>query len=184
MNPRNPDSNPPERPSGIPMHMKTMKHHVIAACTLLLAAAPVSAQTKLGHIDRQALMLALPERKQAETTMQDFAKKLDDKLKAMGAEYQAKVTEVQSGFATMTQTQKEAAQREIGEMEERITKAQETAKEDLAKQEQELMAPMLDRTDKAIKDVAAENNFTYIFDTSTGLVLYWDKGEDIMPLVR
>ncbi|MFN8351980.1 MAG: OmpH family outer membrane protein [Flavobacteriales bacterium] len=161
-----------------------MKHIAITACALLLAAAPLHAQGKLGHIDRQALMLALPERKTAETTMQDFAKKLDDKLKAMATEYQTKVTEVQSSFATMTQTQKDAAQREIGEMEERITKAQETAKEDLAKQEQELMAPMLDRTDKAIRDVAAENNFTYIFDTSTGMVLYWEKGEDIMPLVK
>jgi len=164
--------------------MKTMKHIAITACALLLTAAPLHAQGKLGHIDRQALMLALPERKTAETTMQDFAKKLDDKLKAMATEYQTKVTEVQSSFATMTQTQKDAAQREIGEMEERITKAQETAKEDLAKQEQELMAPMLDRTDKAIRDVAAENNFTYIFDTSTGMVLYWEKGEDIMPLVK
>lgn len=164
--------------------MKTMKHIAITACALLLTAAPLHAQGKLGHIDRQALMLALPERKTAETTMQDFAKKLDDKLKAMATEYQIKVTEVQSSFATMTQTQKDAAQREIGEMEERITKAQETAKEDLAKQEQELMAPMLDRTDKAIRDVAAENNFTYIFDTSTGMVLYWEKGEDIMPLVK
>lgn len=164
--------------------MKTMKHIAITACALLLAAAPLHAQGKLGHIDRQALMLALPERKTAETTMQDFAKKLDDKLKAMATEYQTKVTEVQSSFATMTQTQKDAAQREIGEMEERITKAQETAKEDLAKQEQELMAPMLDRTDKAIRDVAAENNFTYIFDTSTGFVLFYDKGEDILPLVK
>ena len=164
--------------------MKTMKHIAITACALLLTAAPLHAQGKLGHIDRQALMLALPERKTAETTMQDFAKKLDDKLKAMATEYQTKVTEVQSSFATMTQTQRDAAQREIGEMEERITKAQETAKEDLAKQEQELMAPMLDRTDKAIRDVAAENNFTYIFDTSTGMVLYWEKGEDIMPLVK
>ncbi len=164
--------------------MKTMKHIAITACALLLTAAPLHAQGKLGHIDRQALMLALPERKTAETTMQDFAKKLDDKLKAMATEYQTKVTEVQSTFASMTQTQKDAAQREIGEMEERITKAQETAKEDLAKQEQELMAPMLDRTDKAIRDVAAENNFNYIFDTSTGMVLYWEKGEDIMPLVK
>jgi hypothetical protein len=32
--------------------------------------------------------------------------------------------------------------------------------------------------------VADANNFTYIFDTSTGFVLYYDKGEDILPLVK
>ncbi len=161
-----------------------MKKLLIALCVLLTSATGANAQTKLGHIDRQGLMLALPERKGAEEKMQAFAKQLDDKLKAMGDEYQAKVAEVQATFDTMTQTQKEAAQREIGELEQRITAAQETAKQDLAKQEQELLAPMMERTDKAIKDVANTNNFTYIFDSSTGMVLFYDKGEDIMPLVK
>ncbi|HMZ49290.1 MAG TPA: OmpH family outer membrane protein, partial [Flavobacteriales bacterium] len=109
---------------------------------------------------------------------------LDTKLKAMGDEYTAKMTEVRTKFDSMTQTEKEAAQRELGEMEQRITTAQENAKEDLGKQEQELMAPMLARTDKAIKEVATANGFAYIFDTSTGLVLFYDGGEDIMPLVK
>ena len=161
-----------------------MKKFLIAVCVLLTSASGTYAQSKLGHIDRQALMLALPERKEAEAKMQAFAKQLDDKLKAMGDEYQAKVAELQPTFDTMTQTQKEAAQREIGELEQRITTAQENAKNDLAKQEQELLAPMVERTDKAIKDVGNANGFTYIFDTSTGMVLFYDKGEDVMPLVK
>ena len=32
--------------------------------------------------------------------------------------------------------------------------------------------------------MANANGFTYIFDVSTGLVLFYDKGEDIMPLVK
>lgn len=161
-----------------------MKKFLIALCVLLTSATGAHAQTKLGHIDRQGLMLALPERKEAEAKMQAFAKQLDDKLKAMGEEYKSKLAEVQAGFDAMTQTQKDAAQRELAELEQRITAAQETAKEDLAKQEQELLAPMVERTDKAIKDVANANNFTYIFDSSTGMVLFYDKGEDIMPLVK
>ena len=43
---------------------------------------------------------------------------------------------------------------------------------------------MVERTDKAIKDVATANNFNYIFDSSTGMVLFYDKGEDILPLVK
>lgn len=161
-----------------------MKKFLIAMCVLLTSTTDTYAQTKLGHIDRQGLMLALPERKDAETKMQAFAKQLDDKLKAMGEEYKAKLAEVQAGFDAMTQTQKDAAQRELGDLEQRITTAQETAKEDLAKQEQELLAPMVERTDKAIKEVATANNFNYIFDSSTGMVLFYDKGEDIMPLVK
>jgi outer membrane protein len=161
-----------------------MKKYIIALCLLMTGTTGLMAQVKLGHVDRQDLMLKLPERAAAEEKMKKFAGELDTRLKAMGTEYQAKVADVQGRFETMTQTEKDAAQREVAEMEERITKAQETAKEDLAKMEQELLAPMVERTDKAIKDVAGENNFTYIFDTSTGMVLYWEKGEDIAPLVK
>ncbi len=162
-----------------------MKKFLIALCIVLTSATGAKAQnTKLGHIDRQALMLALPERKDAEAKMQAFAKQLDDRLKAMGEEYKAKVAELQGKVDKMTQTEKEVAQRELGDLEQRIQEAQEKAKEDLSKQEQELLAPMVEKTDKAIKDVANENNFTYIFDTSTGMVLFYDKGEDIMSLVK
>ncbi|MEZ4757765.1 MAG: OmpH family outer membrane protein [Flavobacteriales bacterium] len=162
-----------------------MKNLILAA-GLLLSALPAAAQNplKLGHIDRQQLMLMLPERKDAEAKMQAFAKTLDDRLKAMGTEYQTKMADAQGRAETMTQTEKEMVVREIQELEQRITAAQEKAQEDLAKQEEELLKPMVDKTNKAINDVASENNFTYIFDTSTGFVLYFDKGEDILPLVK
>lgn len=162
-----------------------MKTFVLALAVLLTTAQGAFAQTtKLGHIDRQKLMLLLPERKDAETKMQAFAKTLDERLKAMGAEYEAKVADAQARAETMTQTEKEVAVREIGELEQRIQAAQQKAQEDLAKQEEELLKPMVDRTNAAISEVAAANNFSYIFDVSTGLVLYYDKGEDILPLVK
>jgi outer membrane protein len=166
--------------------MNTAMKNLILAAGLLLSALPAAAQNplKLGHIDRQQLMLMLPERKDAEAKMQAFAKTLDDRLKAMGTEYQTKMADAQGRAETMTQTEKEMVVREIQELEQRITAAQEKAQEDLAKQEEELLKPMVDKTNKAINDVANENNFTYIFDTSTGFVLYFDKGEDILPLVK
>lgn len=165
--------------------MKTMKNLLLALALVSATVPAAMAQTlKLGHIDRQKLMLMLPERKDAETKMQAFAKTLDERLKAMGAEYEAKVADAQARAESMTQTEKEIAVREIGELEQRIQAAQEKAQQDLAKQEEELLKPMVDRTTKAIHDVAAEQNFTYVLDVSTGMVLYYDKGEDILPLVR
>ncbi len=163
-----------------------MKHVFIAVALLLSAAPQASAQQtlKLGHIDRQKLMLSLPERKSAEEKMQAFAKTLDDRLKAMGAEYEAAVAAAQAKAATMTETEKEMAVRDIQALEQRIQDAREKAQEDLAKQEEELLRPMVEKANAAINEVAASNSFNYIFDTSTGFVLYFDKGEDIMPLVK
>lgn len=164
----------------------TMKKLALTLALLVCGTQALLAQQtlKLGHIDRQRLLLTLPERKGAEEKMQAFAKTLDERLKAMGAEYQAKVADAQARAETMTMTEREVLVREINELEQRIQSAQEKAQEDLAKQEEELLKPMIERTNKAIKDVAEEMAFTYIFDVSTGMVLYFDKGEDIMPLVK
>jgi outer membrane protein len=162
-----------------------MKYVILALGLLAANAQEALAQhMKIGHIDRQKLMLMMPERKDAEAKMQAFAKTLEDRLKAMGAEYQQKVADAQAGAASMTQTEKDMVIREIQELEQRIQAAQEKAQEDLAKQEEELLKPMVDRANAAIKDVAGANNFTYILDVSTGTVLVYDKGEDILPLVK
>jgi outer membrane protein len=171
------------------MTTRTMKNLLLAVGLLFMAARPAIAQdapVKLGHIDRQKLMLMLPERKDAEAKMQAFDKKLDDQLKAMGAEYQTKVADAQQRAEQnqMTETERQMAIREINELEQRIGAAQEKAQEDLAKQEEELLRPMVERTNKAIKEVADSNGFTYVFDTSTGFVLFYDKGVDILPLVK
>jgi len=163
-----------------------MRKLILTFCAVMAASMALQAQTtvKLGHIDRQALMLMLPERKAAETKMQDFAKTLDARLQAMGQEYQNKVTDAQSRAENMTKTEQQVAMREIQELEQRISDAQEKAKDDLSKQENELLAPMVERTNKAIQDVAAEGSFTYIFDTSAGMVLYAGGGTDILPQVK
>jgi len=162
-----------------------MKKLLMTLSMVALVAPAAFAQTpKLGHIDRQALMLMLPERKEAEGKMQAFAKTLEDRLKAMRTEYQTKVEKANTQAATMTNTEKEVVMRELQELEQRIVDAQEKAQEDLQKQEQELLAPMVDKTNTAIRDVAAAGNYTYIFDTSAGMVLYYDKGEDILPAVK
>lgn len=166
------------------MITSTMKTAFLALGLLLSAAPSAMAQSKLGHIDRQQLLLTLPERKDAELKMKTFAEELDKRLRAMGAEYEATVADARARAETMTNTEREMAMREIQDLEQRIQAAQEKAQDDLAKQEEELLRPMVERSNAAIREVADANGFTYIFDTSTGFVLYFDKGEDIMPLVK
>jgi len=165
--------------------VQSMKTILIAlGMTALMAPQALAQSPKLGHIDRQKLMLMLPERKGAETKMQEIARKLEERLKAMGAEYEKTVADARARSEQMTNTEREMAMREINELEQRIQAAQEKAQEDLAKQEEELLRPMVEKTSKAIQDVAAEGGFTYVFDTSTGFVLFFDNGEDILPLVK
>ncbi len=170
------------------MNNPHMKQAILIAALVLGMASTAAAQQalKIGHIDRQRLLLTLPERKGAEEKMQAFAKTLDERLKAMGAEYQSKVADAQSRAdkGELSETEKQMLVREINDLEQRIESARDKAQEDIAKMEEELLKPMVEKTSKAIKDVAEEKGFTYVLDVSTGTVLYFDRGEDIMPLVK
>jgi outer membrane protein len=70
-------------------------------------------------------------------------------------------------------------------MQQRIANFEQVAQQDLQQQQQTLIQPVLEKANNAIKEVAEENDFVYIFDVSRGNpVFFSDKSIDILPLVR
>ena len=57
-------------------------------------------------------------------------------------------------------------------------------KPSLQEKEKELLQPIIDRAKQAIAEVAKENGYTYIFDTSAGTLLYQQDSDDILALVK
>jgi len=47
-----------------------------------------------------------------------------------------------------------------------------------------LLSPIQEKINNAIKEVAEDNGYTYIFDASLGMVLYADPGADVSSLVK
>lgn len=139
---------------------------------------------KAGHINLNDLLLLLPERKKAESDIQDFAKQLEGQMKTMRAEYENKVSEYQAKEATMTDPVKLDKQKEIANLEERIQNFQSTAQESLQQKQNELLEPMIEKCKKAISDVAKENGYKVVMDSSQGFLLYSDPTDDLMTLVK
>lgn len=159
-----------------------MKKLVLAL--LLLAGASFGAQAqKLGHTNIQELLMLLPERAEAEQKIQKLAETLEGRLAAMSSEYQQKVQTYQNEQNEMSATIRESEARSIMELEERINEFQQNAQREIQQKENELLNPMITRLTKAIEQVGKENEFTYIFDTSAGNILY-KAGEDVTPLVK
>ena len=142
------------------------------------------AQNKFGYIDSQELLLLMPERKTAETAVQEFAKSLEAQLGSMTAEYQERVQEYQANEATYSDLVKQDKVAEITGLEQRIQTFQQNAQQSLQEKEQELLEPILSKARKAIEDVATEGGFTYIFDKSQGAILYAKDSENVLGLVK
>tara|TARA_B110000014_G_C19583831_1_gene310325 strand:+ start:38 stop:535 length:498 start_codon:yes stop_codon:yes gene_type:complete len=142
------------------------------------------AQNKFGYIDSQELLMLMPERKTAETEVQEFAKSLEAQLGSMTAEYQQSVQEYQANESTYTDLVKQDKVAEITGLEQRIQAFQQNAQQSLQAKEQELLEPILSKARKAIEDVATEGDYTYIFDKSIGSILYADESENVLSLVK
>tara|TARA_X000001036_G_C20559322_1_gene757741 strand:- start:317 stop:814 length:498 start_codon:yes stop_codon:yes gene_type:complete len=151
---------------------------------LILFSLNSIAQNKFGYIDSQELLLLMPERKSAESEVQNFAKSLEAQLGAMTAEYQESVQEYQAKESSYTDLIKQDKIAEITALEERIQAFQQNAQQSLQKKEQELLEPILSKARKAIEDVATEGDFTYIFDKSIGSILYAKESENVLILVK
>lgn len=161
--------------------MKKMKQIILVLATLLSTAA---FGQKLGHVNSNELLLAMPERTNIENQIKKYAQDLESQLSAMTKEYQGKVQNYQANEPTMTEAIKKDKIKEITNLEERISEFQQTAQKDLQTKEETLLKPLIDKAKKAIEDVAKENNYTYIFDSGVGVLLYQKDSDDIMPLVK
>jgi outer membrane protein len=92
-------------------------------------------------------------------------------------------------MATMNDATKKQKEEELLKEQQILLKSESQMEEDLLKKNQELMQPLYDKLDKVIKEVAKENDYTYIFNTDAGsgttpILLYGPEEFNITDLVK
>jgi outer membrane protein len=160
-----------------------MKMRKVFILLLMIGAvSPLLAQ-KFGHIDSQALLLSMPERETAQKQIEEQAAQFETEMTRMQTDMQTKYEDYLAKAESWPEAIRKTKEKELNQMQQGLQDFSQTAQSAIAQLEEELLTPMIDRAKKAIEDVGAENQFTYIFDSSTGVTLY-NGGEDIMELVK
>lgn len=158
---------------------------LFAGLFIALQTTTLTAQvSKFGHINSADLIQDMPQTKQADSTLKKFGESLEGQLKIMTGEYQNKIQDFQMKRDSMPDAIKTIKQQELQDLGNRIEDFRQTAQESIQKKKEELYGPILKRAEDAIKEVAKEKGFAYIFDTSSGAFLYATESEDIESLVR
>lgn len=157
----------------------------------LISALPVSLMAqkpiKLGHIDSQKLLMAMPESDSAQKKLSQIEQDYQKTLEELQVELNKKFADYQQNSAKWSDLVKTTKETELNELNERIQNFQGQAQQDYEKQRMELFRPIQEKAKKAVDDVAEENGFTYIFDTGPGVgaVVYSAPDTyDILPLVK
>ncbi len=164
--------------------MKAFSKSILIISIVSFAFA-VQAQTpKFGHINSADLIQLMPETKQSDSTLRKYGESLDGQLKTMTAEYQSKLQKYQTGRDSMPDMIKAVKEKELEDLGNRIQDFQQTAQESIQKKKEDLYGPILKKADQAIKDVAKDKGFAYIFDTSGGTVLFAQESDDVLNLVK
>ena len=165
-----------------------MRHFLKVTLLAIILSTSVStfAQSlKFGHIDSNKLLAIMPEKEEAQKQIQAAAAEYDTQIKAMREEAQTLINayvEQRDGLAEAVRADKE---KEIQNLQTRMQEFDGFAQQALQKKQNELLKPIFDKASAAIKAVGAENGFIYVFDSSTGVILYNSNNSvDIMPLVK
>ncbi len=138
---------------------------LIAVMSLLGGVKAVAQE--VAHFDRQAVLSSMPEREKAKKELQQFQQKLQKNIQEMSQEYQRKLTKLQEGKEDMTETEKKMMEDELKTLRQRISKARQRSQKDVQSQRQELLQPILDKLNAAVKEVAKEEGYTYIIAKAT-----------------
>ena len=160
----------------------TIKVFVLVALTL--AAMSVSAQVKLGHIETQKLIQAMPEWTAAQKTFEEEQKKVNTELNGLREQFQTKLAEYSEKMKTYSEAMRATTEEELQGLQQRIQRFQETAMAQLEKTQNDLMQPVMEKALNAIKEVGKENGFTYIFDMNAGILYAAENSQDVLPLVK
>ncbi len=139
---------------------------------LLFILAPVGiyAQEKLAYINTQEVFGQMPELKDVETKLATKQEEIKKNLAAMEAEYQKKLEEFQKDSTEVTESLLLDRQTQLQQIQSRYeTYAQNSSKE-FGDYQQQLLAPVQQKLQKAIQKVGADKGYTYILEA--GAILY------------
>jgi outer membrane protein len=157
--------------------------------TLVLSLALATTECfsqKFGYCNSMELLSQLPEVKAADSDLQAFqtqlTKKGQERVKALqdaAAELQRKQEQ-----GTISPKDYETQSLKLEEEKNSIAKYQQEVYEKLAQKREELYKPLLDKVNKAMEDVAKENGFNLVFDSSTQVLLYAHESLDVTKMVK
>jgi len=164
--------------------MKSFVRITFLMVILLGINASVIAQAKFGHINTNELLGQMPGRQAAQEELEKYARELETTFTALQSEFQTKYTDFLEKQESYSQLIRQTKERELVSLQERIQDFQESAQQEIANKESQLLGPIIQAARNAIQEVAKENGYTYVFDTSTGILLYSEPTDDLMDKVK
>lgn len=166
--------------------MKGFKKAIALLTMVILISSIGYSQSvpKFGYIDSNEIISLMPETDSLQNELKAYRDYLDQQMQSMGMEYQTKLADYQENLNTMSALIRQTKEKEITDLQDRIQAFQQNADQDLGNKQAELFNPLIEKVKNAIEEVGKENGYTYIFDVGTGSLVFYENGDNVLPLVK
>lgn len=160
-----------------------MKKYIVILLALVLSVTGYAQKAKFGHVDYAAIMKEMPGIDTAQTNLLSLQKELQEAGQMMAEELKTKEAEYNrlaaSGASSAILKVKED---EITKMYARFQEFASNSEQELQVKQVELLKPFQDRLVDAIKTVAENGKYTYVFDIST--LAFSSDSDDLTKAVK
>jgi len=160
------------------------------SCVILLLVAsviPSSAQMKIGYINSEAIMQQLSEAQDAQKQLDAISTDWQAELTKMQTDLQRRFEDYDKKKLVMSDKRRAEVEKELQDLERKMVDFRTSkfgANGELFTKQNELMKPVQDKLFKAVKDVADEGGYDYVFDkSSTTLLMYSNEKNDLTSKV-
>ena len=160
-----------------------MKKYIIILLALTFSVTGFAQKAKFGHVDYAAIMKDMPCIDTAQTNLLNLQKELQETGQLMAEELKNKEAEYNkmaaSGASAAVLKVKED---EMTKLYARFQEFASNSEQELQAKQIELLKPFQDNLMAAIKTVAENGKYTYVFDIST--LAFYAESEDLTKAVR
>ncbi|MNU14844.1 periplasmic chaperone [compost metagenome] len=158
-----------------------MRKIFVLAIVGVLMTIGASAQ-KIGYVNASELLATMPDMVKANKDLEVYAKTFEDAGKTMMTEYQTKADAFTKGEKTMSEAVKEVKYKEIMDLQKRIQDYDQSSQDKIEKKREELIKPVLEKAQKAIKDYGTANGYDYILNSEG--ILYAKDSDNVTAQIK
>jgi len=152
---------------------------------LLVLGTTISAQAqKFGYVNSDAVLAAMPQVKQAEANLDALQKQLQKKGQNMVEELQQDYMKIQQQIeqGELSPKQQEEEAKKLEDRQKEIADFEQDMMSQVQEKRQELLEPILENVNQAIQDVAKEEGFQFVFDST--ILLYAEDSQNLTNKVK
>jgi len=145
---------------------------------LFVLTDPAASQSKIAWINSEAIMSQLSDATDVQRQLDALVNEWQTELKQMQDEFQKSFDDYQRRKLILTETRRAEVERELRELDQKIVqfRTQKFGQNgELFQKQSDLMKPIQDRIFNAIKEVALEDGYDYIFDKSGQILLMYSN---------